>query len=138
MRVYIKGIRFTDFDFNKILDFVDANPKTQVIPAKLFFGEKHVQHALLETKKAFSSKTNICKKEGLEFLVRLVGERQIKEALKKTAPKKTSVFVCWSENCSAIFRKFKKEFKFTEFKPKEPPKEQQMDAIERTATFWLE
>lgn len=138
MHVYIKGIRFTEFDRDKIFDFIDTNKQTQIIPEKLFFGEKHVQHTLLETEKAANSGTSICKKQQLEFLVRLVGERQIKVALKKTKPMKKSVFVCWSEKCPAIFGRFKKEFKFAEFKPKEPNKETQMNAIERTAAFWLE
>ena len=137
MHVYIKGIRFRKPDLEQIFKFLEKNKKTQVIAERLFFGKKHIEHALLETKRAFKQKTNICKKEELEFLVRLVGERQIKTTLKKVKPTKKSIFICWSKNCSSIFKKFKKEFNFTEFKPKEPGKDKTLTAMEKTGTFWL-
>lgn len=137
MRVLIKGIEFEKLDSDRLMDFLSENKKTQVVDAKCFFGEKHVIHSILQTLKAFRDKSNISKSEELEFLVRLSGQRQIKNALSICKPRKKVVFVSWNKNDKKIFSKLKKEFKVKARVLKEPDKESQKDAIEKTATFYL-
>ena len=137
MRVLVKGIEFEKLDSGRLMDFLSENKKTQIVDAKCFFGEKHVIHSILQTLKAFRDKDNISKNEELEFLVRLSGQRQIKNALFICRPRKKAVFVSWNKNSLKIFSKLKKEFKTKSRVLKEPDKESQKDAIEKTATFYL-
>jgi len=137
MRVLVKGIEFEKLDSDRLMDFLSENKKTQIVDAKCFFGEKHVIHSILQTLKAFRSRRNISKNEELEFLVRLSAQRQIRNALSACKPRKKAVFVSWSKNSKKVFLKLKKEFKTKASVLKEPDKETQKDAIERTATFYL-
>ena len=137
MRVLIKGIEFEKLDSDRLMDFLSENKKTQVVDAKCFFGEKHVIHSILQTLKAFRNRENISKNEELEFLVRLSGQRQIKNALSICRPGRRAVFVSWSKAGSKIFSEFKKELKPKARVLKEPDKETQKGAIEKTATFYL-
>jgi len=137
MRVLIKGIEFEKLDSDRLMDFLSENKKTQVVDAKCFFGEKHVIHSILQTLKAFRDKSNISKREELEFLVRLSGQRQIKNALSICKPRKKAVFVSWSKNDKKIFSKLKKELKPKARALKEPDLETQKGAIEKTAAFYL-
>ncbi len=137
MRVLIKGIEFEKLDSDNLMDFLSKNKKTQVVEAKCFFGEKHVIHSILQTLKAFRNRENISKNEELEFLVRLSGQRQIKNALSICRPGKKAVFVSWSKNNKKLFSEFKKGFKVKARVLKEPDLGAQKGAIEKTATFYL-
>jgi tRNA threonylcarbamoyladenosine modification (KEOPS) complex Cgi121 subunit len=137
MDVLIKGIEFVKPDHERLMDFLAKNKKTQIVDAKRFYGKKHVIHSILQCLKAFRGNDNIARTEELEFLVRLVGERQIKIALKKCMPRKKAVFISWSKNRGKIFSGFRKDFKIREIALKEPSLEKQKDAIERTAAFYL-
>lgn len=137
MRVLVKGIEFEKLDSDRLMDFLSKNKKTQIVDAKCFFGEKHVIHSILQTLKAFRDKDSIARNEELEFLVRLSGQRQIKNALTICRPRKKAVFVSWNKNNKKIFSELKKEFKIKASVLKEPDKESQKEAIEKTATFYL-
>ena len=134
MRVLIKGVEFEKFDLDGVMDFIAKSKKTQLVGIKCFQGKKHVIHSISQTLKAFRNKDNIAKTEELELLVRLSGQKQIKNALEKCRPGKKSVFISWTKDS---FQKLRKEFKVREIKLKEPAIERQKQAIERTATFYL-
>ncbi len=137
MRVLVRGIEFEKLDLDGLMDFLSENKKTQIVDAKCFFGEKHVIHSILQTLKAFRDKGNIARNGELEFLVRLSGQRQIKNALSICRPRKKAVFVSWNKNSGKIFSGLKKKFKTRAIALKEPGKEAQKEAIEKTATFYL-
>jgi tRNA threonylcarbamoyladenosine modification (KEOPS) complex Cgi121 subunit len=137
MDVLVRGVEFQKLDSGRLMKFLEENRKTQIVGSKCFFGRKHVIHSILQSLKAFRSKENISKNGELEFLVRLSGQRQIKNALVICRPTKKSVFVCWTKNADKVYSCLKKEFKLKEYGLKEPDVEKQKDAIERTAAFYL-
>ncbi len=77
----------------------------------------------------------------MEFLLRLAGERQINKALALLGVKKgvkSYVFVSWGDNAQGIYRDFKKRFKPVEKPfPKTVSRDKLLDAMEKSATFWL-
>lgn len=66
----------------------------QLVNLDCVYGPRHVEQALLTTGNAFKRGTNTSKKHGIEFLLRITGERQIKNALKHTGSKKC-LLVCF-------------------------------------------
>ncbi|VVB99314.1 Uncharacterised protein [uncultured archaeon] len=53
----------------------------QAVPARLCAGPRHIESALCGTFSAFENKTNFSRKPELEFLVRLLGEKQLNRAI---------------------------------------------------------
>jgi len=116
-----------------LLDWLENHPETQVVDASVVASKRHAEHAVKETLKAFDQGSNISKKPEPEFLIRITGERQLNKALLKSEVKDSNaVFVSWSEK--SVWPSFKKAFvkKETVFTEKED-----LDAIEKTSTFWL-
>ena len=112
-------------------DFLKKHPGTQLVCPESVFSRKHVIICVEQALKAFRHGNNIARIPEVEFLVRLSGERQIKNALEKTHFNKEAVFVCWGEDS---FPDLKEEFPLEE---KELEEREDKDAIERSATFWL-
>jgi tRNA threonylcarbamoyladenosine modification (KEOPS) complex Cgi121 subunit len=130
----VTGIEFRRLDLEKVKAFLENAPKTQIVGQNAVAGKIHAISSVEQALKAFASGSNICRSEGLEFLVRLSGQRQIQRALAVCEPSRRSVFVCWGKD---TFPRFKKEFKVKEIPMKEPRQERLKAALEKTATFWL-
>ncbi|MBS3059892.1 MAG: hypothetical protein J4432_00075 [DPANN group archaeon] len=120
-----------------IRGFLEKHPKTQVANATLVFGEKHAQHAIIETRRAFAEKRNISKTEEMEFLLRLMGVRQINKALEAALPNHEAVFISWSENAKESYDDFLAQFGAKHAEAKAHTQDEVLDAIEQTSTFWL-
>jgi len=125
----IKGIEFlSETDFS---EFLDKHKKTQLFDAPLFVSKRHTEHCIQQALKAFAQKRNISKSAQLEFLLCLTGEKQVRKALEKAKVKgKKGVFVCWNNSWNT----FKKQFQFKEFVLKD---KQDLESIQKSATFWL-
>lgn len=135
--VLVKAIEFKNLNLDDIIAFLEKHEKTQIVNMMCVFGEKHVLHSVFQTLKAFANHENITRNESLEFLVRLSGSRQITKAIKASGAQQQSVFVCWDKNTDDVFNEFKKRFPFREIPLRKVPLDEEMDAIEKSATFWL-
>jgi len=69
----------------------------QLVNLDCVYGPKHVEQALLATEQAFKRHTNVSKQHDIEFLLRITGEKQIKNALKHTGSIKC-LLVCFEGN----------------------------------------
>lgn len=134
----IKAIRFIDFDLDSILDFVESKKQTQIVGSKTVFGKTHVIHSVNQTLKAFRNNENVSKNQNIEFLIRLSGRRQIKEALKICEPTQKSVFVSWNKNAKRIFISFKERFKFREIALQKVSEKELKEALERSAMVCIQ
>jgi len=135
MAVAVKLVEFRVFEPDKIMNFLKQHKGCQLIDFRHFNGEKHVLHAVNEMKKAFNQGTNFAKTEELEFLVRFLGEKQIKKAVEKAKPSKRTLFVSWTG--AGNYRKFEEEFNFKVLKFPRVKEEEMKAAMEKTATFWI-
>jgi len=116
-----------------ILGWLEQHPETQVVCALAVASRRHAEHAVMETLKAFAQGRNISRKPELEFLIRLTGERQLSKAFVKSEAKgDKAVFISWSEKNP--WPSFKEKFVKRE---SEFEKTEDLDAIEKTSTFWL-
>ena len=135
MAIIVKLVEFKDFNPGKVIDFVKSHKGVQVVDSFFFVGEKQVFHAVNQMLKAFKEGTNFSRTEEMEFLIRFLGERQIKKVIEKAKPGKRSVFVSW--HGVKNYRDFEDEFDFKVLKfPKVKEKELKA-AMEKTATFWI-
>jgi len=133
--VVIKLVEFKDFDLSKIMNFLSHHKGCQVVNSGFFVGKKQVLHAVNQMNKAFRNGTSFSKTEEMEFLIRFVGEKQIKKVIEKVKPRKRSLFVSWRGVDN--YRCFEEEFDFRVLKfPRVKEKELKV-AIEKTATFWI-
>ena len=124
----IKGLEFSEsYDFAK---FLDKHKKTQVFDMSLFVSKRHIEHCAQQALKAFVQGRNISKSVEIEFLLCLTREKQVNKALGKVQVKKRGVFVSWNSS----WNESKQQFKFKEIQLKDKP---DLDAIERSATFWV-
>ncbi len=135
MKVVVKLVQFKDFDFQKVVDFLNSHEGCQVLNASFFVGEKQVLHAVNEMKKAFENGCNFASSEELEFLVRFLGERQIKRAVEKAKPGVRSLFVSWKGVRN--YRDFEEEFEFKVLKFPRVKEKELKAAMEKTAAFWI-
>jgi len=67
----------------KKLAFLGKKRFIQIVPARAVAGRKHLETALEHALSSFPSKTNFAKRPELEFIVRLLAEKQLEKALKK-------------------------------------------------------
>jgi len=125
----IKGIEFLGkCDISK---FLDKYKKTQIFDVSLFISKRHIEHCIQQALKAFAQKRNISRSVQLEFLLCLTAEKQVKKALEKAQiTGKKAVFVSWDKDWNA----FKKEFQFKEVALKD---KKDLDAMQKSATYWL-
>ncbi|MFH1390877.1 MAG: KEOPS complex subunit Cgi121 [Candidatus Diapherotrites archaeon] len=88
---------------------------TQIIPSRLVAGENHIWFALEQSLNAFEQKTAFTKKPELEFIVRLVADKQLNKALEKAEFKKNEplILVIGSADEKAI-NKIKETLNFKE------------------------
>jgi len=136
--IIVKSITFKSFDFEQVKSFLDENRRTQIVSASSVFGKKHALHSVNQTLKAFAAGRNLARREEMEFLLRLSGMRQIERALAQCAPTKRSVFISWAENAGKVYAAFMRRFDAVESPLREPAGDALKNAIEKTATFWLE
>jgi len=66
---------------------------TQIIPACLVAGKNHIFSALEQSLSAFEQKTNFTKKPELEFIVRLLANKQLNKALEKAEFRQGEILV---------------------------------------------
>lgn len=137
--VLVKGVMLKSTE--GIAPFLEKQEHTQLVNAKYALCETLVLHSVEQALKAFRNRENISNKESLEFLLRLAGERQINKALALLGVKKgvkSYVFVSWESRAGTVYRDFKKQFKPAEKPfPKTVSRDKLLDAMERSATFWL-
>ena len=134
----LKAVYFdTTPDKEKIRKFLDSHEHTQLFAQKCFFGKRHLKHTLLETKRAFDEKRNISNSEEIEFLLILNANRQISKAISNCTPQQNSIFVSWNTNAKKIFSDFSEEFQFEEQELTEQSETSSLDAIEKSATFYI-
>ena len=133
----VKAVAFNKLDEKKLLEFISANERVQVVPLLFFKGERHAVHSINQTLKAFAQGENISKTQGIEFLLRFLGERQIKKAVSFSRPSEKSLFVCWADDADSVFKKFSEIFDFKELKLPVVSLEDEKKAIEKTAVFFL-
>ncbi|MEM3411729.1 MAG: KEOPS complex subunit Cgi121 [archaeon] len=131
-KIYIKAFLSFEDDYSS---FLNRYKNVLLVDNAQVGGEKHILQAFLHAKKAFKEKNNFAKKFPLEFLVRLCGERQINKAIEKSSKENKKIFICWGKNCDKIWNLFKKQFKINELHFEN--KEDELDFLHRTATFWL-
>ena len=129
----VKLIEFNKFDVEKVMSFLMSHKKTQIVNSRVVVSEKHVIHSVNQCLKAFAQHRNYSKNEEIEFLIRLVGDKQIKNVLEKAKPGKKCIFVSWNNSWSD----FKKEFDFKELKFPLVSEKINKEALEKSATFWL-
>ena len=67
----------------KKLAFPGENRFVQLVPARVVAGQKHLETALEHALSSFKNGTNFARKPELEFIVRLLAEKQLEKALKK-------------------------------------------------------
>lgn len=138
--VLVKGVLLKNVE--GIAPFLEKQEQTQVVAAKYALCETLVLHSVKQALKAFRNRENIANKESLEFLLRLGGERQIGKALEKLGAKKgvqSYVFVSWNPKAGGIYKEFRRQFKPAEKPfPKAVSRDRLLDAMEKTATFWLD
>ncbi|MBI4214603.1 hypothetical protein HY546_01280 [archaeon] len=121
----------------EIFEWLSKHSKTQVVSSRIVAGERHVIHCVNQTFKAFDAGENIASKQEIDFVLRLVGERQIRKALEQAKPKKDCVFVCWNNGAGKAWKDFCGSFSFLEKPLREPPRAKLLEALEKSATFWL-
>jgi tRNA threonylcarbamoyladenosine modification (KEOPS) complex Cgi121 subunit len=102
-----------------------------LVPCEYVDSEFHVKHAFHQAKLAFDRGVNIAREFKYEFLLRLVGETQLKQALEKLGGN-DCVFVSWK---SGIYPEFKKRFVKKELPLRKEPKD--MGVIQRAALLHL-
>ena len=87
---------------------------TQLIPSRLVAGENHIWFSLEQSLDAFEQKTAFTKKPELEFIIRLVAQKQLNKALENAEFKQEPlVLVIGSEN-KKIIDKIKETLNFEE------------------------
>lgn len=137
--VLVKGVMLKNTE--GIAPFLEKQEHTQLVNAKYALCETLVLHSVEQALKAFRNRENIAGNGGLEFLLRLAGERQISRALEMLGAKKgvkSYVFVSWNKDAGDVYKAFKKQFKPVEKPfPKTVSREKLLDAMEKSATFWL-
>ena len=124
----IKGLEF--LEKVNFAQFLDNHKKTQIFDMSLFVSKRHIEHCIQQALKAFAQKRNISKSVEMEFLLCITGEKQVSKALKKAVGGKKIVFVSWDSS----WNDFKKQFQFKEIELKD---NQDLDAIQRSASFWI-
>ena len=88
----------------KKLSIVPQKQFTQLAPLRVVAGENHILFALEHTFSAFENKTAFAKKPELEFIIRLLAEKQLNKALEKAKFKKGEnlLLVVGSQNKKVI------------------------------------
>lgn len=102
-----------------------------LVPSKFVDSVFHVKHAFYQAQAAFKRGVNIARDFKYEFLLRLLGDTQLNQALKKLGDKEC-VFVSWE---SGIYPKFKRCFVKKECSLRKEPRD--MNVIQRTALLHL-
>ena len=115
-------------DVDEAKKFISSK-EALLIPSEYVDSLFYVKHAYYQAKKAFDRGNNIAKNLKYEFLLRLLGETQVKDAL-DIIEKNTDdfVFICWT---GGIYPQFKKHFVKKELKLREHPKD--LEKIQRAA-----
>ena len=111
------------YEFIKPLDAL-------LVPRRFVDSVFHVKHAFHQTQLAFKRGVNIAKEFKYEFLLRLMGETQLSQAMK--ARDSECVFVSWKPG---IYPEFRKRFVKKELPLRKEPKD--MGVIQRTALLHL-
>ncbi len=102
-----------------------------LVPYEYVDSVLHIKHAFYQTELAFKRGVNIAKEFKYEFLLRLIGETQLKQALEKLRGT-DCVFISWK---SGIYPEFKKQFVEKELPLRKKPKD--IDILQRTALLHL-
>ena len=90
----------------------------QLVPARLVGGRWHLKVAIDHTFSAFERKANIARSEPLEFIVRLLGERQVGVALQKAEFGNEDLVLIFEKNAFADKKQLLHGLNFTEKKAK--------------------
>jgi len=105
------GFHLDKVDFNIVLNYLhnvkieNALDIIQVINSKRIFNFLHIVIAVYKTYRAFSQKRNIAKDKSMEFILRLCGKRNIKDALQIVGINenvKEAILVCCDINIEKI------------------------------------
>jgi len=119
-----------------IQEWLESHPGCQVVDPGVTGGPTHIKHSVIEVLKAFEQGRNIARTKELEFLLRLVGERQVSKAVSKACVKnKEAVFVSWVGKDS--WRDFKACFVSKEREYTDLPEDRLLDMIEKSTLFWM-
>ena len=82
------------FDFDHLIGITKTRKKShitlQVIDPTWITGEKHISVAIYHTQKAFEEERNFARDRATEFLIRVSGQKQIKNAIKQFGIKENS------------------------------------------------
>lgn len=134
----VKPVELQSKDFEEVLKFLEENEATQLMDLNVGFSRKNVEHAVLETERAFDEGRNVSRDRGIELLIRVTGERQINRAIKKAKIEgKNAVFVCFNGEPEKTWENFKEKFEVKETGFPERNLNEVKERMERTATFWL-
>lgn len=134
----VKPLEIKPENKDKIINFIEEQEKTQVVDIDSAFSHKNVEHAVLETKRAFKENKNISRDEKIELLIRLTAERQIKKAIEKAKVKEEkAVFICFNDEQRKTWEKFKEKFMDEETRFPKRNLDEVKEKMEQTATFWL-
>jgi KEOPS complex subunit Cgi121 len=94
--IKVAGFRTHITNFKQIMADLKKfdNCTIQLINAEGIAGREHAIHATIHAIKAFSRNENIANDLGLEICVRMSGQRQISQALKKLGIKNGDITIC--------------------------------------------
>lgn len=136
----IKPIEFTgELDQEKLIEFLDAHEKTQVVSMDLVPSRKNVEHAVNLTEKAYEEGRNISHVPKIGLLLHLTGQRQIKKAIDKAKVRgRKAVFISFNKDQRKTWKEFKNKFDLKEVDLPMANDEEIKRKMERTATFWLD
>ncbi len=88
-------------------------------------GEKHLLSSLMTAVDAYLARSSVAKDLGMEFLVRLTGNRQISKAMECLDPKPGKVVLIW------LSGREPPKLQFKEVDLPQAPMSEELDAIER-------
>lgn len=132
-----KPVLVKKFTEDEIIAFVGKNEQTQIMPLSLFKGEKHIISSINQTLKAFADGENISRNQSIEFLLRFLGERQISKISGRMNYSNELLFVSWADNADRIYLDFVKKFGAVDTKLPKVDKETELNAIQKSATFFI-
>ncbi|MDT7885919.1 MAG: KEOPS complex subunit Cgi121 [Thermoproteota archaeon] len=120
------GFHLNKVDFNTVLNYLhnvkieNALDIIQLINSRRVFNFLHIIIAVYKTYRAFLQKRNIAKEKSMEFILRLSGKRNIRDALQIVGINenvKEAIFICCDTNIEKInnaVENFKNTFKISE------------------------
>lgn len=137
--IIVKAVEFLeDLDQDKIIDFLDEEKNAQIVDREVVKSKKNVIHAVKETEKAYEQGNEISHVETIGILLRLVGTRQISEAIEKAKVKgKEAVFISFGSNSNERWEEFKEKFKIKEKELPKASEEEIKKEMEKASTFWI-